>query len=156
MKTPKPKGIDKSKDKTFDGLTNIAKNYKMEKVMSELPDSYGVENFVKLIRFGGKSFEGVHGALADDGKISLMEGLMLGVSLGPSAFGLISAVPQIPNEIIFDHVSEEDFAVISKALDEIPTLKGDTRDASREFLTIIFLLKDWYFKYFEEPVAPAV
>ena len=156
MKTPEPKGIDKSKDRTFGDLTNKAKNYKMENVMSELPDNYGVENFAKLIEFGGKTFEGIHEALADDDKISLMEGLMLGVSLGPSAFGLISAVPQIPQEIVFDTVSEDDLSVISKKLDEIPTLKGDTRDASREFLTIIFLLKDWYFKYFVEPQAPQV
>ncbi len=156
MKTPEPKGFDNSKMLTEEDLINRAKNYNMEKVMRELPDNYGVENFAKLIGFGGKSFEGVHNALKDDGEISVMEGLMLGVSLGPSAFGLISAIPQIPNEIIFDHVSDADLEVISKELDEIPTLKGDTRNASREFLTIIFKLKDWYFKYFEEPVAPSV
>ena len=81
---------------------------------------------------------------------------MLGISLGPSAFGLISAIPQIPKEIVFDHVSEADLAVISVALDNIPTLKGDTRDASRELLGHIFGLKDWYFKYFGEPPAPPV
>lgn len=156
MKTPKPKGFDNSEMKTEGDLINRAKNYKMEKIMRELPDNYGVENFAKLVRFGGKTFEGVHDALEDDGKISLMEGLLMGVSLGPSAFGLISAVPQIPKEIIFDHVSEADHAVISKELDDIPTLKGDTRDASRELLVHLFGLKDWYFKYFGEPKAPPV
>ena len=151
MKIPKPRGIDTEKDIDLTNLSN-----KMETIMVQLPDNYGVENFAKLIRFGGKTFEGVHNALADDGKISLMEGLMLGVSLGPSAFGLISAIPQIPKEIIFDQVSEADLAVISRELDDIPTLKGDTRDASRELLGHIFGLKDWYFKYYGVPRAPGI
>lgn len=156
MNEIKPKGFDNSDLPTSESITNKAKQYNMENIMSELPDSYGVENFAKLVRFGGGVFEGVREALADDGKVSLMEGATLALTLGPQAFGLISAIPQIPQELVFDKVSEADFAVISKELDAIPNLKGDTRDASRELLKLIFGLKDWYFKYYVDPKAPSV
>jgi len=135
-------------------LINNAKNYQMERVMTQLPNNYGVENFVKLLRAGGTAFDGIHEALMDDGKVSLTEGIQLGVSLFPQILGLISGITQIPQEVIYDMVSEQDFEQISAAFDGIQHLKGDTRDAVRGLLKILLSLKDWYFEFFVDEQPP--
>ena len=146
---PKPRGIEKPGKIDLNNLSN-----KMEKIMAELPDNYGVENFVKVVNFGGSAFDGIYEALQDDGKISLTEGISIGVSLLPQMLGLISGITEIPKEVLYDMISEQDLDEISTALDDIEHLKGDTRDGARDLLKIIFGLKDWYFKYFVDEQPP--
>jgi len=141
---------------TAEEITKRAKQYKMRGFKMELQDNYGVENFKVAVKFLGIAWDGVNKALADDGKVSVIEGIQLGISLAPSALGLISAIPQIPQEIIFDQISEEDNASIAAALDDIESMKGDTRDAAKDMIKWLLAGKDIYFKHFGEVPPPGV
>ena len=145
-KTPHHRGIEKPEI----NHSNLQPTERV-KIMTELPNVFGVENFVKLIKAAGKVFDGVYEAKLDDSEISLTEGVTLIVSLAPDAIGLISGITQIPQEVIYDRLSDDDITQIQLAFDNIKNLKGDTRDATKEFLALILGLKDWYFKYFVNP-----
>jgi hypothetical protein len=148
---PAPKGPEIPSGKEMEEkIKQQIKNTKIERFNMGLPNIYGVENFKKLVRFLGLSWTEVAAALADDGKVSLIEGLGLAVKLGPAAFGLIGAIPQIPKEIVFDQVTEEEIAEIAVELEDFP-IKGDTIDATKELLPLILGLKDWYFKWLANP-----
>ena len=133
--------------------TNIPTKLKKEKIMAQLPDNYGVENFATVIDFLGSGFDSVVDAESDDGKVSSMEALGIAVQLVPKSLSFISAIPKVPQEIVFDAISDEDIQNIAKALDGVKHLKGDTRDATKELLPHLLGIKDWYFKYFVT-VAP--
>jgi len=133
---------------------NIPTKLKKEKVMTELPDNYGTESFATVINFLGTGFDGIVDAEEDDNKVSPMEALGIAVELVPKAFGFITAIPKVPQEIVFDAISESDIQTIAQALDGIKHLKGDTRDATKELLPHLLGIKDWYFKYFGTPRAP--
>jgi len=150
---PEPRGIEDIVTKK--DIINEIKNKRMEKVMTQLPGNYGVENFTNVVDFLGTGFDGVTDAMTDDEKISLTEALGIVVSLVPKALGFISAIPKVPQEIVFDALSEEDINNIAAALDNVKNLKGDTRDATKELLPHLFGIKDWYFKYFVAPNSPA-
>jgi hypothetical protein len=147
MLDAEPRGPDIPSGKDMEAkIKSQIQNTKIERFNMGLPNIYGVENFKKLVKFAGLSWTEVAAALEDDGHISLLEGLGLAVKLGPAAFGLIGAIPQIPQEIVFDQVTEEEIAEIATELEDFP-IKGDTRDATKELLPLILGLKDWYFKW---------
>lgn len=145
---PDPKGIEqKSIKEQIDNSLEKNPIKKTKEIIMGLPNNFGVENFVKVIKFGVDAFNGVKGALADDNKVSLLEGLGLAVTLGPQAFGLISAIPQIPQEIVYDEITEEEFQQIAFELSKLEGLEGITLDAVKDFIKILLGLKDWYFNY---------
>ena len=135
--------------------TNIPTKLKEVNTMTQLPDNYGVENFTTVVNFLGTGFDGVVEAEEDDNKVSPMEAMKIAVELVPKSLGFISAIPKVPQEIVFDAISDEDIKNISKALDDVKHLKGDTRDATKELLPHLLGIKDWYFKFYvtEKPKA---
>ena len=108
----------------------------------------GVDATLKVVEFLGAGYNATTEALADDGKISLVEGIGIGVSLAPKAYEAFKSIPEVPAELVFDKLSEEDVAKLVSSFDEFKSMKGDTRDAVKELLPIINDLKNWGIKYF--------
>lgn len=120
----------------------------MEKVRMEQPDLKGVEATKKVVKFIATGYDATTDALADDKKISVMEAVGIGAQLAPQALGTFKALPEVPQELVFDKLSEEDVANLVSAFDEIKNLKGDIREATQELIPIINDLKMWGLKYF--------
>jgi hypothetical protein len=139
-----PKGTDVIPSKTIQEQLPT----EMEKIKMEQPNVKGVEATVKVIAFIGAGYNATTDALVTDNKISLAEGITIGVSIAPKALEAFKALPEVPGETIFDKLSEEDVAKLVGALDALQNLKGDTRDAVKELLPIINDLKVWGLKYF--------
>ncbi len=135
MKTPEPKGIDKSKDRTFDDLTNEAKNYKMEKVIM---GQFGIEETKDVVLAVTAFANAVSSALEDD-KISLGDlPLLIGVATKlPSAISGISEVPKELNEL--DEAEKNELLVL---VQEELDFQGDVEEVVTKALIIISDIKD--------------
>lgn len=153
------KDIPKQRDLEFpsgnemtEKIKQQIKNTQIKEIDMGLPNNFGVDNFVKLIVFAGNTHSKVYEALADDGKVSIMEGIGMAVSLGPQAFGLISAVPQIPKEIVFDQITEEEFQQIADGVQEsFEYMKGDTKQAAKDLVKWLINGRDWALNYIVKP-----
>lgn len=131
------------------------KDQEMELVRMDQQNLKGVDATVKVIDFIASGYNAATNALADDGKISLVEGISMGVSLAPKAYEAFKSIPEVPEETVFDKLSEEDVTKLVATLDEFEKLKGDTRDAVKDLLPIINDLKNWGIKYFGKEAQPA-
>lgn len=120
----------------------------MEKIKMKQPDVKGVDATLVVVDFIATGYNLTVDALADDKKVSIVEGVSIGVALVPKALNTFKALPEVPDEIVYDELSEADVSKLVGSLDTMSNLKGDTRDAVKELLPIINNLKIWGLKYF--------
>ena len=135
-------------------ISEEAKQKQMKEV-KYMPDLKGVKETKDVLSFIAAAYDAIYEARADDGKLSWTEIFGIGAAVSGKAIAAFSGISEVPDEIK-DDLSDADIAELAKAFDEAKNLKGDTRDAAKELVTIVADLKNWGFKYFGKPEAPPV